>query len=44
VDGLGTWAPSDAEWYRERGRKVAQHGYLESSREYIPELAGAGKK
>lgn len=43
VDGLGTWAPSDPEWYRERGRKVAEHGYLESSREYIPELAADGK-
>ena len=27
VDGLGTWAPSDAQWYRERGRKVAADGY-----------------
>ena len=43
VDGLGTWAPSDAQWYRERGRKVAADGYVESSRQYLPQLA-AGKK
>jgi uncharacterized peroxidase-related enzyme len=41
VDGLGTWAPDDAEWYRERGRKVAAHGYVESSKQYLPQLAGA---
>jgi uncharacterized peroxidase-related enzyme len=44
VDGLGTWAPDDAEWYRERGRKVAAHGYVEASRQYLPQLAEAGKK
>jgi uncharacterized peroxidase-related enzyme len=43
VDGLGTWAPSDAEWYRERGRKVAANGYVESSRQYLPQLAAATK-
>jgi uncharacterized peroxidase-related enzyme len=44
VDGLGTWAPQDAEWYRDRGRFVAQHGYLASSRQYIPALARAAEK
>jgi uncharacterized peroxidase-related enzyme len=44
VDGLATWAPSDAEWYRERGRKVAADGYVEASRQYLPQLAAAGKK
>jgi hypothetical protein len=43
VDGLGTWAPDDAEWYRERGRNVAQVGYLASSSQYVPELAAAAK-
>lgn len=28
VDGLGTWAPEDREWYRDRGRKVAEQGYM----------------
>jgi uncharacterized peroxidase-related enzyme len=27
VDGLATWAPEDPEFYRERGRYLAQHGY-----------------
>jgi len=28
VDGLGTWAPPDPAFYRERGQKVARDGYL----------------
>jgi uncharacterized peroxidase-related enzyme len=43
VDGLGTWAPDDAEWYRDRGRKVAAHGYVESSKQYLPPVADNGK-
>lgn len=27
VDGLGTWAPDDPQFYRERGAHLAQHGY-----------------
>lgn len=27
VDGLATWAPEDPEFYRERGKHLAQHGY-----------------
>ncbi len=27
VDGLGTWAPTDVESYRERAGMVAEHGY-----------------
>jgi uncharacterized peroxidase-related enzyme len=44
VDGLGTWAPNDAEWYRDRGRKVAEHGYVNATRQYIPTLVVAGEK
>jgi uncharacterized peroxidase-related enzyme len=44
VDGLGTWAPGDMEWYRDRGRKVAAAGYLASVRQYLPELAVSGEK
>jgi uncharacterized peroxidase-related enzyme len=44
VDGLATWAPSDAEWYRDRGRMVAQHGYVGAIRQYVPALADAEKK
>jgi uncharacterized peroxidase-related enzyme len=44
VDGLGTWAPNDAEWYRNRGRKVAEHGYVNATRQYIPSLVAAGEK
>jgi uncharacterized peroxidase-related enzyme len=44
VDGLGTWAPGDMEWYRDRGRKVAAAGYLASVRQYLPELAASGEK
>jgi uncharacterized peroxidase-related enzyme len=28
VDGLATWAPEDAEMYRERGKMVAREGYV----------------
>jgi uncharacterized peroxidase-related enzyme len=28
VDGLATWAPDDAEMYRERGKMVAREGYV----------------
>ena len=28
VDGLATWAPDDAETYRERGKMVAREGYV----------------
>jgi uncharacterized peroxidase-related enzyme len=44
VDGLGTWAPDDAEWYRDRGHKVAASGYLASVTQYLPELTGTEKK
>jgi len=44
VDGLATWAPDDAEWYRDRGRKVAEQGYVNATRQYIPTLVGAGEK
>jgi hypothetical protein len=43
VDGLGTWAPADKEWYRDRGRKVAEFGYRVATKQYVPELAGAEK-
>ena len=31
VDGLATWAPDDAEFYRDRAAKVAVHGYAAST-------------
>jgi uncharacterized peroxidase-related enzyme len=31
VDGLATWAPSDANMYRENGRRLAEAGYIEST-------------
>jgi hypothetical protein len=31
VDGLATWAPSDASMYRENGRRLAEVGYVEST-------------
>ena len=31
VDGLATWAPSDADMYREKGRRLAEVGYVEST-------------
>lgn len=30
VDGLGTWAPDDAEMYRASGRRLAEEGYVNS--------------
>lgn len=39
VDGLGTWFPDDAEWYRDRGRIVAANGYVAASRQYLPQAA-----
>lgn len=42
VDGLATWAPDDIEWYRDRGRNVAELGYVNATRQYIPTLVGAG--
>ncbi len=35
VDGLDTWQPRDEALYRERGRKTAQEGYVQMSREYL---------
>ena len=29
VDGLATWAPTDADLYRENGRRLAEEGYAE---------------
>jgi uncharacterized peroxidase-related enzyme len=31
VDGLATWAPTDADLYRENGRRLAEEGYLQST-------------
>jgi len=31
VDGLGTWAPDDPEFYRQRAALVAKHGYAAST-------------
>jgi uncharacterized peroxidase-related enzyme len=39
VDGLGTWAPDGMEWYRDRGRKVADHGYVAALKSYVSQTA-----
>jgi uncharacterized peroxidase-related enzyme len=44
VDGLGTWYPDDAAWYRERGRIVAADGYVAATRQYVPEMAEVSSK
>jgi uncharacterized peroxidase-related enzyme len=31
VDGLATWAPTDANLYRENGRRLAEEGYIQST-------------
>jgi uncharacterized peroxidase-related enzyme len=31
VDGLATWAPDDADFYRQRAALVAEHGYTAST-------------
>jgi len=31
VDGLATWAPTDADLYRENGRRLADEGYVQST-------------
>lgn len=35
VDGLGTEQPADPSLYRERGRQVANEGYVSTSAEYL---------
>jgi uncharacterized peroxidase-related enzyme len=39
VDGLGTWAPDGMERYRDRGRKVADHGYVAALKSYVSQTA-----
>jgi uncharacterized peroxidase-related enzyme len=36
VDGLATWAPTDPDVYRERGARLAQEGYVDSTRGLPP--------
>lgn len=31
VDGLATWAPTDANMYRENGKRLAETGYVHST-------------
>jgi hypothetical protein len=33
VDGLATWAPTDADLYRENGRRLADESYVQSTAE-----------
>ncbi|MGH9448558.1 MAG: carboxymuconolactone decarboxylase family protein, partial [Terriglobia bacterium] len=40
VDGLATWTPTDPEFYRTRGAKVAKEGYLQVSRELMSAKGG----
>ncbi len=35
VDGLATWAPQDAETYRQRAAAVAQDGYVKALQRYV---------
>lgn len=35
VDGLDTWQPRDEALYLQRGRKTADEGYVEMSKEYL---------
>ena len=35
VDGLGTSQPRDDDFYRERGKQVAEQGYVKVSQEYL---------
>ena len=35
VDGLGTWAPQDAEVYRQRAGAVARDGYVKAMEAYV---------
>jgi uncharacterized peroxidase-related enzyme len=39
VDGLGTWAPDGMDWYRDRGRKVAEGGYVAALKSYVSQTA-----
>ncbi|HTV55080.1 MAG TPA: peroxidase-related enzyme [Terriglobia bacterium] len=41
VDGLATWAPTDPEFYRARGAKVAKEGYLQVNRELMSAKAAS---
>jgi len=43
VDGLATWAPQDAEVYRQRAGAVARDGYVKAMEAYVKSAqAGAG--
>lgn len=39
VDGLATTQPRDEEGYRQRGKQVAQNGYIAVSKTYLPQEA-----
>ena len=41
VDGLATWQPRDDEMYRQRGKRVAREGYINASRQSLPQQAPA---
>jgi uncharacterized peroxidase-related enzyme len=36
VDGLATWAPTDADLYRQNGRRLAEEGYVQSTTHLPP--------
>ena len=40
VDGLATWAPADPELYRERGKYLAEEGYVRANDELAKMAAG----
>lgn len=41
VDGLATWAPREAEAYREPAVRLAREGYVESTKELESRISGA---
>ena len=43
VDGLATWAPADPELYRERGKYLAEEGYVRANDELAKMAAGQSR-
>jgi uncharacterized peroxidase-related enzyme len=44
VDGLGTWAPQDADGYRQRGKLVARDGYVAMNLRLVGAVNGTQDK
>jgi uncharacterized peroxidase-related enzyme len=39
VDGLGTWAPTDPQMYRENGKRLVQEGYVQATERLLANTA-----